>query len=196
MQEQRAEWESIVFDPLMSSDPVAIKDYLSNLFGSTLKAKKPSKTPLESLREHMKDKLSLGRFTIDVDLLSREKRNALAEFQNSPMVLAELADVLNMESDALELWSWGDGAIPLEMCRHLNGKYRFFMHEEILQALFLHFIGTEWAIHLKARFSEFFHSGAWKQSSSRSLDKKARQRRQGFLGSVNGNKVTISDPES
>ena len=200
MQEQRAEWESMVFDPSPRSDPVAIKDYLSNLFGSTSKAKKLSKTPLENLREHMKDKLDLRRFTPDVvercikgllsiDLLSREKRHALAEFQNNPLVLVELADVLNMQSDALESWSWGDGAIPLEMRRHLNGKYRFFMDEEILQALFIHFIGTEWAVHLKARFSEFFHSGAWKQSSFRSLDKKARQRRQGFLGSIHGTKV-------
>ena len=202
MQEQRAEWESIVFDPSRDSNTLAIKDYLSNLFGCTSKAKKLSKTPLETLRENMTAKLHLGRFTQDavercikgllsMDLLSREKRNALMEFQNNHSILAELADVLNMKLDEMDSWSWGESPVPLEMRRHLNGKYRFFMDEEILQALFLHFIGTGWAVHLKARFSEFFHSGAWKQFSFKSLDKKARQRRQGFLGSVHGQKTPV-----
>lgn len=70
------------------------------------------------------------------------------------------------------------------MRRHLNGKYRVVMDEEIVQALFLHFIGTKWAVHLKTVFQAFFHSGAWKQSSFRSLDRKARQRREGFLDST------------
>lgn len=197
MHEQRAEWESIVFNTSTKSDPVTIKDYLSNLFGATSKAKKLSKTPLENLKEHIKDNLRLGNFTPDVvewcikgllrmDLLSRDKRNAIIEFQSNSLVLVELADVLNMELDAIDSWSWGDNPIPLDMRRHLNGKYRVFMDEEILQALFLHFIGTMWAVHLKTVFMEFFHSGAWKQSSFRSLDRKARQRREGFLGSSRG----------
>ncbi len=167
MHEQRAEWESLVFNPSAKSDPVAIKDYLSKLFGSTSKAKKLLKTPLENLKESMKDRIHLGRFTADevekcikglmnMDLLSRDKRNALVEFQSNPLVLVELADVLNMELDALDSWSWGDSPIPLEMRRQLNGKYRIFMDEEIVQALFLHFIGTTWAVHLKTLFTEFF----------------------------------------
>ena len=195
MQKQRAEWERIIFNPGEESKPHAIKEYLINLFGSTSKAKKLSKTPLEDLKAHMTDWLEIGQFTpevvdqcikglLKVDLLSREKRNAITELQNNRLVLVELADVLNMELDALESWSWGASPIPLQLRRHLNGKYRFVMDEEILQALFLHFIGTKWAVHLKAVFKSFFHSGAWKQSSSKSLDRKARQRREGFLGSV------------
>lgn len=105
-----------MFNTPTKSDPVAIKDYLSKLFGATLKAKKLSKTPLENLKEHMKDNLHLGHLTPDdversikgllsMDLLSRDKRNAIMEFQSSPLVLVELADVLNMELDAIDSWS-------------------------------------------------------------------------------------------
>lgn len=88
-----------------------------------------------------------------------------------------MADVLNMQIDSLESWSWGEEAIPVEVRRALNGKYRVYMDEEILQALLLHFIGLKWVVHLKAVFTVFFHSGAWKQSSRVSLDRVARQRR-------------------
>lgn len=113
MQEQRAEWESIVFNPSSKSDPVAIKDYLSNLFGSISKAKKLSKTPLKNLKVNVMNNLRLGCFEpeavedcikglLSMYLLSRDKRNAIMEFRNNPPVLAELADVLNMELDALD----------------------------------------------------------------------------------------------
>ena len=182
-----------MFNPSLNSGPVAIKSYLSNFLGSTAKAKKLSKTPLENLKEPLKDNLDLGRFTPDVveryikellglHLLSRDKRNATMESQSNPPVLVEQADVLNMKLDAPESWSWGNSPIPLDIRRHLNGKYRVIMDEEIVQALFLHLIGTEWALHLKTIFLQSFHSGAWKQSSFRSLDRKARQRREGFLG--------------
>lgn len=96
------------------------------------------------------------------------------------MMLQEMADVLNMQIDALESWSWGNEPVPVEVRRALNGKYRVYMDEEIVQALLLHFIGIKWAVHLKTVFSNFFHSGAWKQSSRKSLDRQARARRQDF----------------
>ena len=119
------------------------------------------------------DKLCLERFTpevvkdcikglLSIDLLSRGKKDVIVEFRNNPPVLAELADVLNIKLDALDSWSWGDSAVSLEMRRHWNGEYRVFMDEEIVQALFLHFLGTKWAVHLKTVFRRLFHSGAWK----------------------------------
>jgi len=70
------------------------------------------KTPLEDLKESMKS-FKLGRFDIDnlkesmtgilaTNLLSEAKRRALSDFKNSPMILQEMADVLNMQIDALE----------------------------------------------------------------------------------------------
>ncbi len=96
------------------------------------------------------------------------------------MMLQEMSDVLNMQIDALESWSWGNEPVPVEVRRALNGKYRVYMDEEIVQALLLHFIGMKWAVHLKTVFSSFFRSGAWKQSSRKSLDRQARARRQDY----------------
>ncbi|KAG8625402.1 hypothetical protein KVT40_007153 [Elsinoe batatas] len=42
-------------------------------------------------------------------------------------------------------WSWEQSAIPVMQRRQLNGKYRFFMDEEIHQALLVHYIGAQLA---------------------------------------------------
>lgn len=191
MYDQRKEWESIVFATDPKTDPSAIKAYLSSIFSSTSQAKKVTKSPLENLRK------TLGSFdleTLDVDslktcmlgvlkidLLSDVKRKTVSEFLGSPMMLREMVDVLNMQIDALESWSWGKEGISVDVRRALNGKYRVYMDEEILQALFLYFVGMKWAVHLKTAFLAFFQSGAWKQSTRQSMDRQARQRRRDFL---------------
>lgn len=195
MYDQRREWESIVFAKGSSSNPSAIKTYLNETFGSTSRAKRMVKEPLEALREGMRS-FNLGSFDtsslqtcmtgmLATDLLSEEKRKAMNDFRNNPAILQEIADVLNMSIDALESWSWGEGGIPVNVRRALNGKYRVYMDEEILQALLLHFIGMKWATHFSKVFGGFFHSGAFKQSSGNSLDGPARRKRQRFLGPDN-----------
>ncbi|KAG7001951.1 hypothetical protein G7Y79_00030g064840 [Physcia stellaris] len=192
MYDQRKEWESIVFSTNSKSDPAAINKYLETIFGSTGKAKKMVKSPLEMLRDQMRS-FELGKLDVDdlkltiagvlkTDLLSDAKRKTLAEFSGNPMILSEMVDVLNMEIDTLDTWSWGDEAVPVDVRRSLNGKYRVYMDEEISQALLLHFIGMKWGVHIKTACLAFFNSGAWKQSSRQSLNRLARQRRQDFLG--------------
>lgn len=195
MHEQRQQWEAIVLQE-SKSDPAAITPYLHELFGTASKAKKVTKSPLENLRQQMSpvDDTHIGRFNIQVlkqtikslvktDLLSEHKKTLLGEFGRNELVLTEIADVLNMQLDALDSWSWGSEAIPLEMRRNLNGKYRIYMDEEVLQAVFLHYVGLRWAVHFRLVFKDFFHSGAWRQNSRNALDKKARQRRETFINS-------------
>ncbi|CAF9919961.1 hypothetical protein IMSHALPRED_004779 [Imshaugia aleurites] len=199
MYDQRREWESIVFAEGSTSNPAAIKTYLTGIFGSTSKAKKMVKEPLEALREGMRS-FKLGTFDtlvlqtcmtgmLKTDLLSEEKRKALVDFSNNSTLLQEIADVLNMQIDALENWSWGEEGVPVSVRRALNGKYRVYMDEEILQALLIHFIGMKWATHFRTVFGAFFHSGAWKQSSDNSLDGPARRKRQRFFGQGSGQSV-------
>lgn len=194
MHKQRQAWESLVFKE-SRTNPNTITAYLTELFSSTSKAKKLTKTPLENLREQMKS-FKIAQMTkedleqtmnglVKTDLLSEQSRRALSEFQSNKRVSAEILDVLNLQLDRLDSWSWGTEAIPLEMRRTLNGKYRVYMDEEILQALFLQYIGVSWAVHLRTVFTAFFHSGAWKQSSHHTLDQRARQRRDEFLGPNN-----------
>ena len=139
MFDQRKEWEAIVFAEEPKSNPVAIEDYLASIFGSTSKAKKMVKPPLETLREAM-GSFKLMQLRVDslkiciagvlkADLLSEVKRKTLAELSGNPMILQELVDVLNMEIDALVSWSWGEEAVSVDVRRALNGKYRVYMDE-------------------------------------------------------------------
>ena len=190
MHDQRETWESLVFDMNDWSDPTAIDEYLGKLFGSTSKSTKLSKTPLETMREFI-NSFHPGKLTVDnlkvcitamlkTDTLSKAKRTALGDFRNNSIILQEMADVMNLQLDALDSWSWGDGPINVEVRRTLNGKYRVYMDEEIMQALLLHFIGMSWAVYLKTAFSVFFHSGAWQQSTRSPVDGWARLRRQDY----------------
>ena len=192
MYDQRREWESIVFAEGSTSNPARTRMYLTGIFGSTSKAKRLVKEPLETLRECMRT-FKLGTFDIlalqtcmtailETDMLSEEKRKVLGDLRNNSAILQEIVDVLNTQIDVLESWSWGEEGIPVNVRRALNGKYRVYMDEEILQALLLHFVGMKWAVHLRATFKAFFNSGAWRQSSEKSLDGLARRKRERFLG--------------
>lgn len=154
MYDQRKEWESLVFDATQKSDPNSIRAYLSSLFASTGKAKKLTKTPIEAFRTTMKE-FELGKFDLDslkwcikgllrVDLLSPSKRAALSDINNNDLVLVEMVDVLNIQLDNLDQWSWGDQPVSVDLRRQVNGKYRVYMDEEILQAILIHFIGLKW----------------------------------------------------
>ena len=191
MYDQRRQWESIVFAEGSTSNPVATRTYLTNIFGSTSKAKRMVKEPLETLRECMRT-FKLGTFDVlalqtcmtamlETDMLSEEKRKVLGDLRNNTAILQEVVDVLNMQIDVLESWSWGEVGIPVNVRRALNGKYRVYMDEEILQALLLHFVGMKWAVHFRTTFKAFFNSGAWRQSSEKSLDGLARRKRERFL---------------
>lgn len=182
----------------MDTDQAAIERYLENLFGSTQKAKKITKTPLQNLRDTMGkgfDDMLPKRFDEGVlkwcikgllkqDLFAGKKREALLDLQDRTTVLKEMADVLNMDLESLDSWNWEPSPVPMHIRRQVNGKYRVFMDEEINQAILLHFIGAKWAVHMKKAFSDFFHSGAWLQAPFRSMSKKDRQRREYFLGQM------------
>ncbi|KAF2099589.1 hypothetical protein NA57DRAFT_75089 [Rhizodiscina lignyota] len=198
MHEQRKEWESYAFKA-KETDQSAIEKYLQELFATVHKSKKLKKTPLEELREKLKDidKMSPERFDAGIvctciqgllraDLFTGPKREALVDLRDRDDVLAEMADVLNMDLDSLEEWKWDPQPVPLHMRRQLNGKYRVFMDEELHQAIFLHFIGSKWAVLLKQTFTSFFHSGAWLVNPYKAMGKRDRQRREFFLGSDSG----------
>jgi hypothetical protein len=53
------------------------------------------------------------------------------------MILEEVASVLNMHLSRIGTWSWPEEGVAVEMRRALNGKYRFFMDEELLLVSFL-----------------------------------------------------------
>ena len=197
MHDQRKEWERLVLENRAEPDIAAIEKYLQDLFNSSTEAS----SGLQALRKCMEKfeieqfdsnsvKLAIGHL-ISSDLLSHQKQAALKNLRDNDLVLAELADVLNMQLENLQSWSWGSDPVSLELRRGLNGKYRVFMDEELLTSILLQYIGLKWGVFFKAHLIRFMEGGAWHQSTvSRDSDlQHANENR----GQVRGPKVRISN---
>jgi len=161
LQELCDKFESVVFEPY-ETDEVEIDLYIKELFEGD-----EGDSALRTLRGNVKDH---GEFMLAntvpfdeqsltwcikgllaEDLLSEEKQNVLRDFLENKLVLAETADVLNMRFGDLKSWTWdANEGIPVMPRQQLNGKYRIWMDEDVLQAIFIHYIGTSWCVALKS----------------------------------------------
>ncbi|KAH1268897.1 hypothetical protein KXV81_003935 [Aspergillus fumigatus] len=194
MQEQRATWESLVFSTT-DVNVDAIRAYLDGLFNTT----PLTQQALKELRERVKsfgtefaakkewfsvaDLEWVSKSLLKTDLLTKEKMGILREFMRNKAVAQEVADVLNMRLAALDSWHWPEGGIPVEMRRQLNGKYRVFMDEDLLDSLLFQYLGLKWSVTFKNAFKAFFRTRAW-QSPRQQISKEERERRRYFLGST------------
>lgn len=117
--EGRAQWERVVFEPF-DTDQDAITQYLRALFGSNGTNRQAIKA-LYALRKSVQEfeySLSVPRLfnegvlrwsingLLASGLLSEEKQSALKDFLLSPVILMEVADVLNMRMASIDSWSW------------------------------------------------------------------------------------------
>lgn len=195
-QDARRQWESTVFEA-SNVDEDRLRAYLNRIFSvedgdapTKLRALEQFKTKVTAFESEM---LATNQFNsttlrwaanglLSSGLLSDEKREVLRDFKNNPVILGEVADVLNMRISALDSWSWGDG-VPVEQRRQISGVYNILMHEDLLQAIFLQYIGVKWSVFLKKAFGEFRKTaGAWK-SCRKQIPKTDAQRRGYYLGS-------------
>lgn len=178
MHEQRKTWESLAFNAATHVNENDIQNYLSALFNHTELSKEALKSLKTSLQSFGAELMSRGSWLdgddlhwvsdalLKADLLNDQKTAILKEFMRNREVTQEVADVLNMRIASLKSWSWTtDGVedgIPLDMRRQLNGKYRFYMDEDLLDALLLQYLGTTWAVKLREVFEAFRFTRAWK----------------------------------
>lgn len=116
---------------------MAIAEYLRALFGEASDNKQGFKALKELQKQVETFEASLStpdQFNEDVlrwtingllssGLLSDEKRAVLKDFLASPVILAEVSDVLNMRIAAIETWSW-EHEIQIEQRRHVSGSFR------------------------------------------------------------------------
>ncbi|TRX90496.1 hypothetical protein FHL15_008665 [Xylaria flabelliformis] len=194
-------FEEVVFTPL-ETDEARIEQYMQGLFSSD-EAKK-SLTSLrfqiqvheEALfsREEPFNREVLGwciNGLLAEDLLSDEKQVILREFLGSPVVLNEIADVLNMRFADFDNWSWeaGEQGIPVLPRPQLNGKYRIWMDEDVLQAIFIHYVGIKNCVGLKGALTRFLnrqdvsrHDGAWNWQAGEAMSSVDRVRFEYFSG--------------
>ncbi len=106
----------------------------------------------------------------------------LKDFLSNPIILAEIADVLNMRIVVLDSWSWEIEGLNVEQRRKVTGKFHVYIDEDLLQAIFLQFIGVKWCVFFKGAFTDFSKfDGAW-TSLGEPIPILARKRREYFLG--------------
>lgn len=187
----RTEWEKSVFEPAIV-DVGALKVYLEQLFITDKKSTASAINDLRNKVEDFENSLSSpGQFDVPTlrwtiqglqasDLLPNEKREVLKDFLSNDVILGEIGDVLSMRLAALDRWTWGDH-VPLEQRRKLNGSFSIHMHEDVLQAIFLHYIGVKWSVFFKNAFLGIRKQDAWR-SSRTEVPKTDRMRRHYFLG--------------
>lgn len=184
MYEQRAIWESCVFTP-REIDTNVLDNYLCRLFrdGKT-EVSKLEVTPFDSLRKSLAFKvepLSAERLkgsikaVLSSDLFAGKKRFALLDLKDRPDVIDEMVDVLNIEIKSLQDWSWDNAVVPVVLRRQVNGKYRFFMDEEIHQALLIEYVGTVISTRLKEQFRAFYGK-AWIKKVNGMTEEQIRRR--------------------
>ena len=94
-------------------------------------------------------------------LLNDAKKGLLKEFLNNQVLSYEVHDVLNMRWSDLENWTWGIDSMPVEPRKQMNGKWRVIIDEDVLQAIFLHHIGTTWCSRLKTTLREAVSCFDW-----------------------------------
>ncbi|KAL4748484.1 hypothetical protein BDW72DRAFT_205608 [Aspergillus terricola var. indicus] len=199
--ESRKLWEEFVFAPA-DLETNTIKVFLNDLFTSpaqlpyvsedtAAEGAKATTKALEKLREkvsqfeaHLTKSSQFDIPTlnwvisglISSDLPTEKQRAVLRDFLKDRTVLTELADVLNMRLTALHSWSWG-AEVTVEQRRQLNGSYQIYMHEDLIQAIFLQYIGVKWSVFFKGAFRDFRKTkNVWKSPTSTvpAIDKKRR----------------------
>jgi hypothetical protein len=192
--ESRMEWEEMVFKPA-EVDEDALEAYLKRVFHDGDKSKKGLQKALTQLRESVQSfemKLSApNQFNVTSlkwvirnlcasDLLSDEKREVLQDFENNNIILSEIADVLNMRLSALSSWVWSsEGPVQVEMNRKISGIFNITMQEDLLQAIFLHYIGIKWGVFFKHALGELrMVEGTW--LSARDAIPKEDKRKLGY----------------
>ena len=189
--EAQNEWENLVFEPANVDIPT-LNRYLDVLFDMD---KKHVASAMERLREEVEEFESCMasssqfdtttlRWSIEglmkSDLLSNEKREVIGDFLGNEVILSEIADVLSMRLEALDEWTWGE-EVRVEQRRKLNGRFSIHMHEDLLTAIFLYYIGTRWSVFFKKAFKAILtNSNVWK-SSRAEMTKLERMRRSYYL---------------
>lgn len=186
LQDLRENFSEVVFTPL-ETDEVEIDNYLDSLFDDEHAQK--SLAHLRKKVEHGAGELKKrsAPFSKEVvtqciqalqanSVLSDDAKMTLAEFSGNEDVLSEIADVLNLRFADIDNWAWeADGGMYYEPRKQINGKYRIMMDQDILQAIFLHYIAVSWSQILKPEFRSLVgDADFWKGLPPMSKEDKAR----------------------
>lgn len=192
LREQLHTWKSYAFEE-KPTDKADILSYLQELFQGKQQASTLNETSFDHLRKAMAefDEVSIDKDTIQTainallneDLFAGEKRDALEDLKSRHIVLEEIADALRSDLSALDRWTWQSTPISIHLRKHINGRFRVYLDEEIYQAIFIQIVGSAWAVFLKRVLKTFATSPVWlKKSTASKISKEHIQKCAGFMG--------------
>lgn len=99
------------------------------------------------------------------DLLGSEKAVTLKELQGNEDALNEVTTLLKNRLQNFTQWEWPE-AVHVDFRRNMAGRYRAYMDEDIITALFLHYVGAKWSIQLKNLYKAIYTSPTvWKRGT-------------------------------
>ncbi|EFQ27970.1 uncharacterized protein GLRG_03114 [Colletotrichum graminicola M1.001] len=185
MHRQRATWEEYVFQA-KETDGQAIKSYLGRLFARSKdvdRAFEALKDRIAAFQERWDGRTHFSEHSLKntirgllrTDILTDQKRTTLNDFLSNEVVLSEIADVLNMRMQTRQTWAWDEPTV-VEQRRQLNGRYRFYPDEDLLQAIFIHYVGKQWAVEMRGALVAFIESpGVDKDAATRMSKEEGRR---------------------
>jgi hypothetical protein len=190
------QFEVMVFNPCETS-PDEITAFLQGLFAGEIGLKS-----LESLRSKLsaesqsiwdqKDPFtveSLSRCIRGIrteEIVSEQKQQTLKHFLDNKVVLNEIADVLNMRYADLRNWDWhaDSEGVPVLPRQQLNGKYRIWMDDDVLETIFVEHICMRLCKMLKDILKMFIEEeqAVWDVPTKPRMTRRDRLRRRYYCG--------------
>lgn len=210
--QSKVEWEAKTFEP-GDVDVEKLRSYLNDLFftGDPEPFLAEPGTRPEASEKERKKRYALDEFRNSVEAfeaelsrpnqfnlsnmhqvingllasetLDNENREVLNDFLRNEVILSEIADILNMRIAEIRSWNWEAGGVPVEYRRKINGVFSVHMQEDLLQAIFLQYIGVKWSSFLRTAFTKFRDSDAW-CSLYQNVPDMDRRRLESYLGAL------------
>ncbi|CAO3669518.1 unnamed protein product [Umbelopsis vinacea] len=103
---------------------------------------------------------------LGTDLLNTEKQTTLKQLKENDPYLQDLATLLTSRLKAIKYWTWPEKGVYVDVRRGIAGRYRAFLDEDIITALFLQYIGVRFAVHFKTELRNIYDSDIWKRTKT------------------------------
>lgn len=94
------------------------------------------------------------------DLLGPQKAAIFSDLKNNEVAIREASTLIKSLIDKFGEWTWPE-PVHVDFRRNIAGRYRAYMDEDVITALFLQYIGARWSIYLKEQFKTLYSSKIW-----------------------------------
>ena len=105
---------------------------------------------------------------LNSDIAGQDKRNTLHELSENDAILEDISNIISMRLHNLAAWSWPQGVASMT-----------FVDLDIIDAIFLNFIGLKWQNHFRQAFETMLRGQKWKCERLSAIE---IQRREALLG--------------